>query len=80
MARPAFIAEDGTPFNTLEQAEEYEAGAPKRQLITQWVKNFYNNDRLTKKHTNVIFNWEIHRDEALAAVPEPQDEGVLEPS
>ena len=80
MAKQVYMAEDGTPFDTLEQAQEYEAGAPKRQLITQWVKKYYNNDRLTKKHTNVIFNWEIHRDAALAAVPEPEDEGVLEPS
>jgi hypothetical protein len=69
MAIAIYRASDGKEFDTAEAADRYESQMGKVKTITAWVEKHYNNARLTKKHTNVIMEWEAYRDEALSAAP-----------
>ena len=69
MATAIYRASDGKEFPTAEEADRYESQMGKLQTITAWVEKHYNNARLTKKHTNVIMEWEAYRDEALSVTP-----------
>jgi hypothetical protein len=67
MAVQIFRAADGQEFSTLDEAERYEANAHKKKAIEAWVTKHFNNFRLTKKHTNVIMEYEMHRDQVFHA-------------
>ena len=66
--KQVFQASDGTQFDTEDEAVRYESVAGKKGAITNWAEACYGNKRLTKKHTNVVLQWEADRDAALAAI------------
>jgi len=71
-AKQIFLAEDGTQFESEEEAQSYESVMAMKPAVEKWVENHYDNKRFTARYTKIILAWEAVRAQVMQAVPETE--------